>query len=109
MTDGDDDDDWEPSPEEQAQMDKFYRLAERHPTFLIVMKVVHGHSRLKNLVAMEAPEAVIQKEREMLDGRLDELCAAMPYLSDADTFPLPGIIEHFRDELLRAPGSGDDA
>jgi len=33
----------------------------------------------------------------------------MPYLSDADTFPLPGIIEHFRDELLRAPGSGDDA
>ena len=109
MTDEKDDDDWKPSPEEKAQMDQFYRLAERHPTFLIVMKIVHGRTRLKKMLALDGPEVVIQNEREMLDRRLDELCAAMPYLPEQDTFSLPGIIQHFRDEILRAPGSGNDA
>lgn len=106
---GDGDDDWKPSPEEEAQMDEFYRLAERHPTFLIILKIVQSRARLKRLIAMQGPEQVVQRERQMLDQRLDELCAAMPYVAELEAYPLLGIIQHFRDELRHAPGSGDDA
>jgi len=104
-----DEDDWEPGPEDEAQRDRFYALAGRHPTFLIVMKIVHSRARLRSLLRMAAPEMVVENERQILDKRLDELCAAMPYDAAVSTYPLPDIIEHFRQEILNAPGTGDDA
>lgn len=105
----DEDDDWKPSAEDTAIAAEFYELAGRHPTMAIIMRIVHSRARLKKLVAMEAPEVVIANERSIMERRLDDLCAAMPFDPEVETFPLPGIIEHFRDELLHPPGSGDDA
>ena len=109
MIDDDNDDNWESSPEEEAQMAAFYQMAERYPTFLIVMKIVHSYTRRKKLAQLEAPEIIVANEQELLDKRLDEFCAAMPYLPDVGTYSLPGIIEHFRAELMQDPGKGNDA
>lgn len=103
------DDDWKPSEEDTALASAYYELAGRHPTFALVMKIVHSRSRLKTLLAIGAPEIVIDNERGILERRLDDLCAAMPFDSEVGTYPLAGIIEHFRAELTHAPGTGDDA
>lgn len=109
MNDDDDDDDWKPSAEEQAAHDRFFAIADRYPTFHLLMKIVHSRARIKKLGSLGAPPVILENEHQMLNKRLDELCAAMPYDGEVSTYPLPGIIEHFRAEFLRAPGKGDDA
>ncbi len=109
MSDEDDGEDFEPTAEDVKLNEAYYKLASRHPTFAMIMRIVRSRARMRKLVAMQAPDVVIDNERSILDDRLDDLCAAMPFDSEADTYPLTGIIDHFRDELASAPGTGDDA
>lgn len=102
-------DPWEPSPEDVAAREKYYAMTRRYPTLLIVMQVVHSYARLKKMMALGAPEQMTRHERELLDGRLDKLCAAMPFDETVDTYPFRDLVDHFRQEILLPPGEGEDA
>lgn len=70
----------------------------RHPTFLLVWKVVTRRARLLRLRAMKAPALLLETEQRQLDEALDVLCQALPFDEDTETYSLPLLVRHFLDE-----------
>lgn len=117
---GDDEDDlegelveYEPTEEEKAAAEALYRLAERHPTLTLVLKIASRHARMRRLQGIEAPDVIVDECAKLLDKGLDELCEVIPFDADSNSYSLPGIVAHFQREILRGPAKkpprGSDA
>lgn len=100
MEDDYEDDDWEPTPEEKAAIQEQVRLAERFPTFVLLVRVLMRHSRYQRLKELRAPEQILENSVESRDRALDELCAAFPRDDDARIFHLEDVLHTLRGELM---------
>lgn len=89
--------------EEVEDLEEFYALCGRYPTFLIVHKIASRHARLKRLRKLRAPDMVIEKDEQMLEGALDSLCESLLFDATTNLYPFKEVIEHFRDELEHPP------
>ena len=97
-----------PTPEDEEAAERFYKLAERYPTFILVMRVLHSHRRLQSAQATEGmPEMILESEKRMREEALDRLCMAIPYDECNGVFRFADILETFAAELAR-PYKTDD-
>lgn len=99
--DNEDEDDWEPTPEEQAAIDQQILVAKRFPTFVLLAKALMRHTRYSRLRSLEAPEQILSKSAEMRDEAMDELCAAFPFQDGVRIYHLEDVLYTLREELIR--------
>lgn len=94
---------YEPTQEEKESAAAYYRLAERHPTLELLLKIAARHARIRRLQVILAPDVIVEECRKLLDKGLDELCEVLPFDADTNTYSLSGVVGHFQREILRGP------
>lgn len=90
------------------EVKRFYSLAKRYPTFMLILKVIQRHRRLGRLQAIEAPRLIIEKEEELLQEGLDDLAIAFPPVPGKDLVGLPSIVDTLTAELERPHPTADE-
>jgi len=103
-------DDWDPTPQEKANMKRYRQLLERYPTFTILMKVLNRHRTIRiyeNHGILDTP--VGESARQNLEEGLDELCAAFPTDPDAlhGAYSLQSVLEAVVHEFNPPEGDFD--
>ena len=84
---------------ELPEEERFYALCKRYPTFLIIMKVVQRHQRLRRFTGDPNFEFMLDKAKELLEEALNELVMAFPPIAGKDVISLPSILHTLADEL----------